>query len=73
MSFSMKRELTDAEIEQIVFDHPNNPYEHVKRARRLLQYAEPGNVPWKILENEYFGPADYQDSDAGEPPQGAQW
>ncbi len=65
--------LSDEDIARIKESHPINTVEHLKRVRRLLKYAQPGNVPWRILENEYGFDGDYSPGDHGEPPQGAKW
>lgn len=69
----MNYELTDEDIERIREEHPFNFVGHLQRVRRLLKSAKPGNVPWRILENDYGFSGDYQESDVGEPPQGAIW
>lgn len=61
----MDNSLNEEEVERIRESHPFNTREHLTRVRRLLQYAEPGNLPWKILENEYGFMPDYQPEDAG--------
>lgn len=66
--------LSEEDIARIKADHPDNTVEHIKRVRRLLKHAVPGNVPWRILENEYGFEGDYiNGQDEGEPPQGAHW
>lgn len=69
----MSYPLTPEDIERIKSGHPDNFKEHLARVRRLLQYAQPGNIPWRILENQYGFSGDYTEGDAGEPPQGAEW
>lgn len=66
--------LSEEDIARIKETHPDNTVEHLRRARRLLQHAKPGNIPWRILENEYGFSGDYiNGQDEGEPPQGARW
>lgn len=64
----MKDELTEDDIERIRTHYPINFKEHLARVRRLLRAAQPGNVPFQILEAEYGFIGDYSPSDAGEPP-----
>lgn len=69
----MSPELTPEEVEEIRRTHPVNTMEHVKRVRRLLKHARPGNLAWRTLENEYGYQGDYSAADEGEAPQGARW
>lgn len=69
----MNSELTAEEVEQIRKMFPINTIEHIKRVRRLLKKASPGNWAWRTLENEYGFSGDYTAADEGEPPQGAKW
>lgn len=69
----MDIQLTDDDVERIRQMYPTNVEAHLRRVRGLLRKAQPGNVPWRILENEYGFDGDYSPSDHGEPPQGAKW
>lgn len=69
----MGYELTEQEAEDIRKRFPNNTAAHIKRVRRLLKKASPGNWAWRTLENEYGYSGDYSAADEGEPPQGAKW
>lgn len=64
----MNTELTQDDIERIRKHYPVNFKEHVARVRRLLKSAQPGNIPFQILESEYGFVGDYSPADAGEPP-----
>lgn len=66
--------LSEEDVERIRAMYPTNTADHLRRARRLLKSAKPGNLPWKMLENEYGFSGDYvPGQDEGEPPQGAKW
>lgn len=69
----MNQELSDDDIERIRKAFPANFLGHIARVRRLLKYAQPGNGPWHILENEYGFQGDWSPQDEGEPPKGATW
>lgn len=70
----MDQSLSEEEIARIKELYPVNTVEHIKRVRRLLKHAKPGNIPWRILENDYGFDGDYiSGQDEGEPPQGANW
>lgn len=74
----MNLRLNDKAMEAVIkeqFGHLSLEEQGRERYRlhNLMRAAQPGNVPWHILESEYGFDGDYQDSDAGEPPQGAKW
>lgn len=69
----MDIELQEEDVTRIREMYPTNTAGHLKRVRALLKKAQPGNVPWMVLQNEYGFDGDYSPGDHGEPPQGAQW
>ena len=70
----MNPDLYRDDIEEIITSRPYlGPAEKEtarKYLRRLIKNAKPGNIPWKILENEFGFSPDYvpgQD-EGGDPP-----
>lgn len=70
---AMTPELSDEDVERIRAAYPINFIGHIKRVRKLMKNARPGNFAWRTLENEYGFSGDYSAADEGEPPQGAHW
>lgn len=74
----MNLPLNDEAMEAVIkekFGHLSLEEQGRERLKlhNLMRKAEPGNLQWRILENEYGFDGDYQESDAGEPPHGAKW
>ncbi len=63
------------EIEEAVQDIPIGSMRNRARKviKHLLTHAQPGNLPFWRLVNEFGFEHDYQPEDAGEPPAGAHW
>lgn len=70
----MNPDLYHDEIERILDERTVGVYERQnarRHLRRLISKAQPGNIPYRILENDFGFQGDYQEADWGEPPRGA--
>lgn len=73
----MNVELFTDEIERVIAERPHLDA-HAKGTlrsmlRRLIARAEPGNMAFQVLVQDYGFQGDYLEGDHGEAPKGANW